>query len=59
MEYYGFTNEQYSKVISLLNTISVTGINQIDAFSEATKILRAPMLINAKEGDKQDGEEIH
>ena len=56
MDYYGFTEEQFNKMISLFNTISVTSINQIDAFHEATSILRKPFKINVKEeGVKEDG----
>ena len=58
MKYYGFTEEQHNAVIKLLNTISVTGINQIDAFHEATSIFRQPFGIDVGE-EKEDGEEIH
>jgi hypothetical protein len=58
MKYYAFTEEQHSKIIKSLNTISVTGINQNDAFHEATDILRKPALIETEEVDN-DGKEIH
>jgi hypothetical protein len=60
MDYYGFTEEDFNKMISLFDKISVTGINQIDAFHEATKILRSPCKIHAdqkKEGAK-DGQSV-
>jgi len=59
MKYYGYTKEQLDKMIALLNTISVTGMAQIDAYREATAILRQPAEINVEEGVKKDGEEIH
>jgi hypothetical protein len=58
MQYYAYTEEQHSTIIKNLNLISVTGTNQIDAFHEATSILRQPYGINIEE-EKADGEEIH
>jgi hypothetical protein len=58
MKYYAFTEEQYQAVIKSLNTISVTGINQNNAFHEATSILTQPTGIDTGE-EKADGEEIH
>lgn len=59
MKYYGYTKEQIDKMMTLLNTISVTSMGQMDAFCEATTILRHPMEMNvAQEGGKEDGEEI-
>lgn len=60
MKYYGYTKEQLDKMIALLNTISVTSMTQIDAFHEASTILRHPMEINIpQEGENNHGKEIH
>lgn len=59
MEYYGFTEEQFNRMIALFNQISVTGINQADAFHEATNILRQPAKIKVNQEEvKEDGKEI-
>ena len=58
MKYYGFTEEQHNNIIKNLNMISVTGINQIDAFHAATSILRQPFGIDVEE-ERDNGEEIH
>lgn len=59
MKYYGYTEEGFNKMVTLLNQISVTGINQTDAFHEATAILRKPVLINADEKEaKENGKAI-
>ena len=55
MKYYGYTKEQIDKTIALLNTISITGIGQIDAYHEATSILRHPSEIDVPEKE-QEGE---
>jgi hypothetical protein len=44
--------------MSLLNTISVTGVNQIGAFHEATEIFGKPAIINCAEEGANDGKEI-
>lgn len=59
MKYFGYTKEQMDKVMQLLNTISVTGLQQVDAYHEATKILRHPVDIDVPEEVKEDGKEIH
>ncbi len=60
MKYYGYTKEQIDKMVTCLNSISVTGMAQNDAFHEATGILRYPMEIDIPEkGENGDGEEIH
>ena len=59
MKYYGYTKEQIDRMTFLLNGISVTGMVQIDAFHEATTILRHPAEINVTEEGDKDGKEIH
>ena len=53
MKYYGYTKEQLDKMMLLLNTISVIGMEQIDSFHEATTILRRPMEIDVPDGEIQ------
>jgi hypothetical protein len=56
MKYYGYTKEKLDKMLELFNVVSVTGMAQIDAYSEATTLLRRPVEINApEEGVKKDG----
>jgi hypothetical protein len=57
MKYYAFTEEQHGAIIKNLNSISITGINQIDAFHEVTNILRNPFGIDIEEA--KENEEIH
>jgi len=58
MDYYGFTAEQYNRVLACLNQVSITGINQIDTFYEATSILKQPTILKVKEGEDKNGKEI-
>lgn len=54
MKYYGYTKEDLDKVLRLLNKISVTGMEQIDAYSEATAILRQPAIIDAPDNKQEN-----
>lgn len=54
MKYYGYTKEQIDRMMLLLNTISVTSMEQIDNFHEATTILRRPMEIDVSDGEIQE-----
>lgn len=55
MEYYGFTEEQFSRMITLFKHIGVTGMDQIDDYHEAITILRHPTKIKIdKEEVKKD-----
>jgi hypothetical protein len=59
VDYYGFTEENFNKMISLFDKVSITGINQNDAFHEATSILQKPFKIRAEQkGVKQDGQSV-
>ena len=54
MKYYGYTKEQIDKTIALLNTISITTLGQIDAYHEATSILRHPSEIDVPEKEQEN-----
>ena len=54
MKYYGYTKEDLDKVLRLLNKISVTGMEQIDAYHEATTILRQPIEIDVPEKTQEN-----
>ena len=54
LKYYGYTKEQIERMIFLLNTISVTGLAQIDAYHEATTILRHPSEIDVPEKTQEN-----
>ena len=54
MKYYGYTKEQIERMIFLFNTISVTGLAQIDAYHEATTILRHPSEIDVPEKEQKN-----
>ena len=58
MKYYGYTKEQIDRMMFLLNTISVKGMEQIDAYHEATAILRRPSEINVAEEGEKNGQSI-
>lgn len=60
MKYYGYTKEQLDRMVKAFNMIEVKGLDQIDAFHEATTILRHPVEIigETKEGAKQDGQSV-
>jgi len=53
MKYYGYTKEQIDRMIALLNTISITSLPQIDAYYEATSILRHPSEIDVPEKEQE------
>lgn len=54
MDFYGFTEEQFNRMISLFKHIGVTGMDQIDDYHEAITILRHPTKFNVKEEVKED-----
>jgi hypothetical protein len=54
MDYYGYTEEQFNRMVELFNKISITGINQIEDYHEATGILRHPVKLNVKQEEKKD-----
>ena len=54
MKYYGYTKEQINRMMLLFNTISVTSMEQIDSFHEATTILRRPMEIDVPEKTQEN-----
>ena len=54
MKYYGYTKEQLDRMMFLFNTISVKSMEQIDAFHEATTILRQPAEIEVPEKTQEN-----
>ena len=54
MKYYGYTKEQIDRMMFLLNTISVKSMEQIDAYHEATTILRHPSEIDVPEKTQEN-----
>ena len=54
MKYYGYTKEQIDRMIFLLNGISITSLGQIDAYHEATTILRHPSEIDVPEKTQEN-----
>lgn len=54
MKYYGYTKEQIDRMMFLLNTISVTSMEQIDNYHEATTILRHPFEIDVPDKTQEN-----
>ena len=59
MKYYGFTEEQYRDIVTILNRLPVSGMDAVATFAEATAIIRQPVMINVDEEVQSDGKEIH
>ena len=54
MKYYGYTKEQINRMMFLFNTISIKSMEQIDAYHEATTILRQPIEIDVPEKTQEN-----